>query len=86
MAEMAASAGDGAGDLLLDDDVDVCIVGSGPDALATLSALHEPLSQLKPSDYNRAKNNIDSRARAATNSALKVCVVSPSAPNPISTS
>ena len=80
MAEMAASAGDGAGDLLLDDDVDVCIVGSGPDALATLSALHEPLSQLKPSDYNRAKNNIDSRARAATNSALKVCVVSPSAP------
>jgi hypothetical protein len=66
----------------LDQDVDVCIVGSGPDALTVLSALNEPFANLNPAAYNRAANNNNNhrRQKAKNDNTLKVCVVSPSAP------
>jgi glycine/D-amino acid oxidase-like deaminating enzyme len=64
--------------VLINDVVDVCIIGSGPHALAALSALHEPLAQLTPGsiEFSRAK----SMQTARRDRALKVCVVSPSGP------
>ena len=62
-------------DCILEQDVDVCIVGSGPDALSVLSALHEPFAKLSPAEYSRAI-----RDKKRPKDRLKVCVVSPSAP------
>ena len=62
-------------------DVDVCIIGSGPDALSVLSALHEPFAKLSAAAYNRAAHNRRKAAgpsRASVSQVLKVCVVSPS--------
>ena len=65
----------------LEEDVDVCIIGSGPDALSVLSALHEPFAQLKPADYNRAlSNSRRSSGGGRLKHKMKVCVVSPSMP------
>ena len=39
-------------------DVNLCIIGSGPDALTVLSGLQEPFAKLSPADFNRAVNNL----------------------------
>ena len=55
-------------------ETDVCIIGSGPDALCALSALHEPLAPLDPDQFRRAINSKGKRRQRAPN----VCVISPS--------
>lgn len=57
---------------------DVCIVGSGPDALAVLSAIHEPFAQLTSSEFNRAVNNKRRSVSMGKTKAKKVCVISSS--------
>jgi lysine/ornithine N-monooxygenase len=60
-------------------DVDLCIVGSGPNALTVLSGLQEPFAKLSPADFNRAVNNLHRRSNKDKRKAeRKVLVLSPS--------
>ncbi|KAK1736822.1 FAD-NAD(P)-binding protein [Skeletonema marinoi] len=58
---------------------DVCIIGAGPAALATLSAIHEPytLDSMTPTQVNSASESIR-YSRGVGPSTKKVCVVDPS--------
>jgi hypothetical protein len=61
---------------------DVCIIGAGPAALATLSAIHEPytLDSMTPNQVNSASESLRSNKnnKGVGPSAKKVCVVDPS--------
>ena len=62
---------------------DICIIGAGPAALATLSAIHEPytLDSMTPTQVNSASESLRSsnkNNKGVGPSMKKVCVVDPS--------
>ena len=62
-------------------DMNLCIIGSGPDALTVLSGLQEPFAKLSPADFNRAVNNLrksNKKKKGSGDAKRKVLVLSPS--------